>query len=165
MAIHSITRASHHGESHRVLGQTQPSQGRSDNNDQSAGPFPVLTLSHYWPLDRYSLKVTLTSLHAQTTNDKCYPLQFYKTASLPWYRDENFINHCVEQLQLAFHHLMHWTWPVTQDSIHHTSHPVQTHKIHFPNAASLGHLLRELFVEELTKLRVKTSRTKNTDFF
>lgn len=40
--------------------------------------------------------------------------------------------------------------PVTQDSIHHTSHPVQTHNINFPNAASLGHLLRELFVEELT---------------
>lgn len=105
MAPLTITLASHYlGESHMVLGQTQPSQGKSDSNDWWAGPCPVLILSHYSPSDLYSLKVTSTLLHAQMTNGKCCPLQFYKTASFLWDRNENLIDHCVELLQLAFYH-------------------------------------------------------------
>lgn len=99
----TITLASHYlGESHTVLGQTQPSQGKRDSNDWWAGPCPVI-LSRYSPFDLLSLKVTSTLLHAQMTNGKCCPLQFYKTASFPWDRDENLIDHCVELLKLAFY--------------------------------------------------------------
>lgn len=99
-------------------------QPRSDTTDLWGGASPALTLRHCSPSDLHSLRFMLTALHAQITAGKGCPLQFCKTTSFPWDRDESLIDHHVKLLQRTFSHSEcsgTWTWPEMQGSIHHTS--------------------------------------------
>lgn len=122
----------------------------------------------------------LTALHAQMTAGKGCPLQFHKTTSFPWDRDENLIDHHVKLLQLTFSHSEcrgTWTWPETQESIQHTSafHAIPFALTPSPNAqyslpkccllvppTERAMLARAV---QLARLRVKKSRTENTCIF